>query len=187
MKSCVVVLVINEHRITFSATLCALVASALSSRVFCSKMARFNFYILMNLAPAHDSSLPHLHRINLAFTFKVGAENYPFAIRGEMDIRLQIVIVMLHVHQSLRAQAVCLRVKEIEPHPVFRPGYLGRIAAVAAKEFLIRRDVKMDRPFVAFQTVSHSFAGFHIHTGQEKCLPSWNLQIVPYRVAVAAP
>ena len=51
-----------------------------------------------------------------------------------MDVRLEMIIVMPHVHEVLRLEVITPGMEEIEPHPVLRASHLAGIAPIPGEE-----------------------------------------------------
>lgn len=132
--------------------------------------------------------LINLNRVDLVIPFEIGAKNHPLPVGRKMDVWFQAAILMvLHIDELFRLEPALVRCKEVDPHAVFCPGHLRRIAAVAAKAFLIRRYVEMYRPFVAAHLVTCFLAISCIAGGQIESVSPRDLQIVPDRLSIWAP
>ena len=128
----------------------------------------------------------YLHCVNLALPLEIGAEDHPLPIGREVDVRFERIVMVLHVDQAFRRQAVSFGVEEIDPHPILGLGHLRRICPIAGKQLLIRRDVEVDGPFVPRHLVACRLSGLHIRARQMERHSSRDLQIVPDDLAIPA-
>ena len=69
--------------------------------------------------------------------FKVGAEDDPFSVGREMNVRLERIVMVLHVDQLCGLHAVTIIVEAEDPLVLVGVGYRGGTAAVADDETLV--------------------------------------------------
>ena len=111
------------------------------------------------------------HHVGVHVAVHVRAEDEPLAVAREDDVRLQAVVVLLHVDQPLGAQRSGmhevagirrrdsrhvrdrLRREQVQPLAVFRVGHHFLVAAVAGELLAVRRDLEVHRPMVAIDVV----------------------------------
>src|SRR5438132_13523208 len=60
------------------------------------------------------------------------------------------------------------------------------IADITGKELSVRRNVEMNRPFIALEMIPCAPAGFDFIARDPEILATWRLQIIPDRAAIAA-
>src|ERR1039458_2130904 len=80
-----------------------------------------------------------------------------------------------------------LRTEEVEPFTIRRMSYLTRIAAVAAEERAVLRDVEVDGPFVALHVIRGALSGLEVVAGKPEILSLRRLPVVPDGFAVMSP
>lgn len=126
----------------------------------------------------------HLHSEHVGGSEHVGAEHDPLLVGGEADVGLQAVIVLGHVHQALGAQDARLDealildaairqelgTKQVDPLAVGGARHLSGIAAVAAEQRAVARNIEVNRPLVALEVIPGPLAGFDVVPGQPEIL-----------------
>src|SRR5258708_23927576 len=102
--------------------------------------------------------LRDFNSVDLSVALEISAEDDPHPVRREMNVRFELVVVMVHVHEPLRHQPFALGMEQVEPASILRARDLTRVAAVAAEEPAIGRAVEMDPPLVARHLESQCLA-----------------------------
>ena len=80
-----------------------------------------------------------------------------------------------------------LGAEQIDPLAILGARHLARVAAVAAEQLAVARDVEVNRPLVALQVIPRPLARIDAVSRQPEILAARRLQIVPDGLAVGAP
>src|SRR5262245_2171118 len=90
------------------------------------------------------------------------------------------------IDQFLNLEHPVLWSEKIDPLAVTRGGDATRPTAVSCENSIVRRNIEMHRPVLAFDLIANLLAGRQDHACQPELFPLRSLQVIPDDAAIGA-